>query len=117
MAKKKKNNVNQIEDNINNLTDTLEKLTSSLGPLMAFSDLGKNLNKLKTTIPKPNSENEGETCIHGNAWHSECSECNGLSITDDIFALVTQYKDDAKLGAAVRELYKLHTSDSDDTEE
>ena len=49
--------------------------------------------------------NEGETCMHGNAWHSECSDCNEMNLLDDVFELVKKYPSDADLGKMVRELY------------
>ena len=52
---------------------------------------------------------EGETCMHGNSWHSECSECNTNSLLDDIFKLIDEYPNDADLGKALRGLYNLYT--------
>ena len=39
--------------------------------------------------------NEGETCMHGNAWHSECSDCNEMNLLDDIFELIKKCHSDA----------------------
>ena len=43
--------------------------------------------------------------MHGNAWHSECSDCNEMNLLDDVFELVKKYPSDADLGKMVRELY------------
>ena len=66
-------------------------------------------------------QNEGETCMHGNAWNSNCSECDEMETTDnvlfDVFELVGEYPNDAELGAKVREFYNSYTTNSDNTEE
>ena len=59
------------------------------------------------------TKDEGETCIHGNSWHSECMECNSESLIDDIFSLVGEYNNDSELGAKVRELYNSYNTNSD----
>ena len=53
--------------------------------------------------------NEGETCMHGNAWHSECSDCNEMNLLDDIFELIKKCHSDADLGRAIKGLYNLYT--------
>jgi thiol-disulfide isomerase/thioredoxin len=117
MSDDKQKDLEQIEKNINNLSNTLEKLTGNLGPLMDFSDLGKSMEKLKNVVPKSPSvkEDDGETCIHGNSWHSGCSDCDGMSAMDHVFQLVEEYPNDMELGKAIRELYNM--TNSDKTEE
>ena len=63
----------------------------------------------KVLTVNPNN-NEGETCIHNNSWHSECMLCNSESLIDDIFSLVREYSNNSELGAKVRELYYVHTN-------
>ena len=119
--------LNDIEKNISELSKTLEKLTKDIAPILNISDLGKNIDKLKNSIPKveteedpddsDNTTNEGETCMHGNSWNSECSDCGELGLVDHLFSLVEQYPDDSDLGKQVREIYNYHQKLTDNTEE
>ena len=68
----------------------------------------------KDVDDKYSSTNEGETCMHGNSWHSECMECNSESLIDDIFSLVREYSNDFELGAKMRELYNSYTTTNSD---
>jgi hypothetical protein len=103
-----------LEDNINSLAASLEKLTSQISPLMDFTDISKEIDSLKKTIP--NMGKDGETCAHGNSWHSGCSECESMTELDVVFALVEEFPNDAELGFKVREMYNLY-NDSDNTED
>ena len=127
MAKTKKNKyknpVDKIEENIENISKTVDKLTSSLGPLMDFRDLGKKIEELKNLAPtKENmesmiNENEGETCMHGNSWNSECSDCNSMDAFDHIIVLSDEYPNDAEFGGKVRAICNKYKEMMGDTEE
>ena len=114
-----KDNTKDIEKNISELNNTIEELTNSIGPLMDFRNIEKQIELLKDIVPTAENikNSEGETCMHGNSWNSECSECSELNLIDNIFLLVKQYPDDADLGKAFRELYNSYSGDSDKTEE
>ena len=117
-----KDELKDIEDELSSLGDTIAELADKVEPLFDFRDMGKQIEKLKKVIPTAeNIENmkgeEGETCMHGNSWHSECSLCNSDSLIDDVFELVESTPNDAELGAKMRELYHSYSDDSDDTEE
>ena len=110
----------KMKKDIKSMTDSLKKLEEEIKPLFDFNDLTKQLKSLKTVTAesmKHLKDNEGETCMHGNSWHSECSDCNDINTIDDVFLLVEEFPNDAELGAAVRQLYWEHHTDSDDTED
>ena len=117
-----KDELKDIEDELSSLGDTITELADKVEPLFDFRDIGKQIEKLKKVIPTTDNiedmkGEEGETCMHGNSWHSECSLCNSDSLIDDVFELVESTPNDAELGAKVRELYNSYTTDSDNTEE
>lgn len=57
--------------------------------------------------------NDGSTCTHDNAWHSECKGCSDNSLIDDIFLLVRENPNDSRLGAKMREFYNSYTENND----
>ena len=57
--------------------------------------------------------NDGNTCIHDKAWHSECRGCNKNSLIDDVFLLVRDNPNDSRLGAKMREFYNSYTENAD----
>jgi hypothetical protein len=124
MAKKKTKKIPEIDMSaleglgaqISGLASNLEE---QLKPLMQMGDLQSHIEKLKKTTEeaakqsKSNSnssssddaivqENEGDTCMHGNSWHSECVECNDLMLIDNIFDAVTTTPNDQELGGIIR---------------
>jgi len=114
----------KIEKNISDLGNTITELADKVEPLINFRNLEKQIEKLKDVVPT--AENiekmtgkEGDTCMHGNAWHSECSECNEMDRCHCLITreLIEEYPDDADLGKEIRELYNSYTGDSDKTEE
>ena len=122
MSKKKtKLNIDGLKDlesKINNLTSELE---DKIKPILNFDKLQSTIDDLSKAFNSKNNsskdKNEGESCIHGNSWHSECSECNSDSLIDDIFELVESTPNDSELGAKIREFYNSYTNTSDNTEE
>ena len=117
MASKK---TSDLKNQINDMEASLLKLQEEIKPLFDFDDLGKQISILKKTTRQNLDKmpsNMGETCIHGNSWHSNCSDCDESHTIDDIFLLVEEYPNDTKLGEKVRELYNHYMSDSDNTEE
>ena len=113
-------NTQKLKDQLSDMEKSLLKLKDEIEPLFNFEDLGKQVELLKKTTAnnlKKMPDNMGETCMHGNAWHSNCSECDESHTIDDIFLLVEEFPNDAELGAKVRELYNHHMPNSDKTEE
>ena len=111
-----KDNNKEIKDDLSELNDSLSELAKKLKPLINFDEMEKQINELKDIMPNLKNK-EGETCMHGNSWHSECSLCNNNSLIDDIFELVESTPNDSELGAKMRELYNSYTNNSDDTED
>ena len=117
MATKK---TKDLKNQLSKMEESLLELQNQIEPLFDFDDLGKQIEILKKTTTKnlkKMPDNMGETCMHGNSWHSNCSECDELHTIDDIFLLVEEFPNDAELGAKVRELYNHYISDSDNTKE
>ena len=111
-----------VSKTVNALEDTIKGLDEVLKPLMNFTNLGKLTDDLKKTLDAddiitPSTEGEGETCMHGNAWNSECADCQEIGLIDSVFDLVKAYPNDQELGQKVRELYNTFNTDSDNTEE
>jgi len=115
-----KKTIKEIEKELNNLEEGLSTFANELIPNLDFSSMAKDIEKLRNYTSasiQHNIQHEGETCMHGNSWHSECTECNEMSTIDDVFELVEDTPNDAELGAKVRELYHSYTTDSDNTKE
>ena len=115
-----KKEADKIKQDLSSLQDSLEDMVDELKPLLNLNSMEKDLAKIKSFANKSikdKRQNEGETCMHGNSWHSNCSECDELHTIDDIFLLVEEFPNDAELGAKVRELYNHYISDSDNTKE
>ena len=109
-----------LKKQLSDMEKSLLKLQDEIQPLFNFDDLGKQVEILKKTTAsnlKKMPNDMGETCIHGNSWHSNCSDCDESHTIDDIFLLVEEYPNDTELGEKVRELYNHYMSDSDNTKE
>ena len=83
---------------------------------MNFDDIEKQINELKDVMPTSSKNKEGETCMHGNAWHSGCSDCDEMNAIN-VLELIEKYKSDAGLGKAIRKIYKDYINDSNKTKE
>ena len=117
MAKKKKktefdiSSLKGLGDQITNITSTLEE---QLKPLMDLTNLESEIEKLKNaTANKPNPtqpkeedpypDKEGETCMHDNAWYSNCSECDAFDMVDVMLDAVATTPNDEELGKKIRD--------------
>ena len=117
--------INDIEKNISKLNETLEKLTENISPILDISNMGNTIEKLKNSIPtvetedspdsKDETNDEGETCMHNNSWHSNCSDCEELNTIDDIFTLVENTPNDMELGKKIRQIYFCYKNDNADS--
>jgi hypothetical protein len=131
MAKKKNKKIPEFDiSSIKNLTDEISGITGDieeqLKPLMQLNDLQSHIDKLKNTYEtasdtiknktNSSSEDEGETCAHGNAWHSGCVECDDLSLIDNIFDIVDNTPNDMELGGKIRTICNEFRKDYTDTE-
>ena len=115
-----KKNIKDIEKELSKLEDGLSTFANELIPNLDFNNMAKDIEKLRSHTSasiQHNIQLEGETCMHGNSWHSTCTECDEMSTMDDVFELVESTPNDAELGAKVRELYNSYTTNSDNTEE
>ena len=114
-------------DGLKNLESTLTELTSDLEeklkPMLNFDKLQDTLNNFTDIVnnrdkTKGKAKDEGETCMHDNSWHSNCSDCEELNTIDDLFTLVENTPNDMELGKKIRQIYWAYTnSDADSGDE
>ena len=108
-----------ISKQISGLTNKIEK---ELQPLMELNDLESSIEQIKNVVnmtkdikDSSSSEDEGETCMHDNSWHSNCSDCEELNTIDDLFTLVENTPNDKELGKKIRQIYWAYTNDNADS--
>ena len=104
------------------IEDMASKIEEQLKPLMDLSNITNSIEKLKDLIPKekPNVDlkDEGETCMHNNSWHSNCSDCDELNTIDGLCTLVEDTRNDKELGKKIRQIYWAYkNSDADSVDE
>ena len=131
--------LNDMDKGLGNVSDTIKKEAAKATDTNSdsFRNLGDMISKLKsmTTDIKPNdvvddlTEDdfginpedinidsvidippvEGETCMHGNSWHSTCSECDYLDNIEGFMKylgeMISETPNNMKLGKKVRSLY------------
>ena len=76
-------------------------------------------NTMDTTPPPI----DGETCMHGNSWHSNCSDCDDLDdyevVLNEFEHLIKTTPNDKELGKKIRDFYnkwiELNEDNSDNT--
>ena len=124
MAKKKTKKISDVDfsalkglgDQISGITNSLEE---QLKPLMDLTNLESEIEKLKNSyktasdVVKEATENkeeetpypdkEGETCMHDNAWYSNCSECDAFDMVDIMLDAVATTPNDEELGKKIRD--------------
>ena len=137
--KKLKKELEDIEGNINQLSDDLEGMVNQLNSIPkieGFDGLEQTIEQLKTAIPsmtditaeekiKDNKQSivppvDGETCMHGNSWHSNCADCSVLDdleiIVLEISNMIENEPNDAELGRKIRDFHNIwNEHHSDDT--
>ena len=128
-----------IENNISKLSGELEGMVNQLNSIPnieGFNGLEETISELKTAIPsmkditteekiKAKKQSivppvEGETCMHGNSWHSNCADCGILDdlevIVLEISNMIENEPNDAKLGKKIRDFHNTwNEHHSDDT--
>ena len=120
MVHKLNKELTNLADQIKPLTDEsmsdMDKMASSISKLKTFvptADNKDNLTKeykdktdnINTKIPPV----DGETCMHGNSWHSNCMECDQLDDTEialnEMGNLIEKEPNDKELGRIIRDFY------------
>ena len=104
-----------LESTLSNITSDLE---SQIKPILNFDKLQStidNMNKAYNSKVKDSPKDEGETCMHNNSWHSNCSDCEELNSIDDLFTLVENTPNDMELGEKIRKIYWAYTNDNADS--
>ena len=121
---KKKLDISGLENIAEQISGLSSKLENELKPLMDFNDLGKSIERLKGAVSDAKeftnsntntTKDEGETCMHDNSWHSNCSDCEELNTIDDIFTLVENTPNDMELGKKIRQIYFCYKNDNADS--
>ena len=131
MVHKLNKELTNLADQIKPLTDEsmsdMDKMASSISKLKTFvptADNKDNLTKeykdktdnINTKIPPV----DGETCMHGNSWHSNCADCGVLDdlevIVLEISNMIENEPNDAELGRKIRDFHNIwNEHHSDDT--
>ncbi len=132
----------KLQKDAEKLTKELEDLSKALEPLSdmeSFIDIdefSKSIDKLKDFAPTNKEVEElteddfgtippvdGETCMHGNSWHSNCSDCDDLDdmevVLNEIGNLIENEPNDKRLGEKIRDFYnkwlEFNQNNSDNT--
>ena len=120
-----------IDNQLSKFKEGMKEATDKVSDSFNFRDLSSTISKLEkmsvnvngtqynnnTTVPPV----EGETCMHGNSWNSNCSDCDTTDTIETqlqtIWDIVEVTPNDKELGKIIREEYfqwKKATPDSDD---
>ena len=121
MSKSKKSKLNidtsGLEGLSEELTNMTKKLETELKPLMDLNNLESEIEKLKDSVAmaskhkntkedNPYPDREGDTCMHGNAWNSNCAECDAFDVVDAMMDIVKTTPNDKELGSKIRQFAK-----------
>ena len=139
----KKKELKDIEKGVNDLTNSLNDMADKFGnfdmPLVNLNDMEKTINSLKDIIPKKDNTTDdvedlteddfgvetppvdGETCMHGSSWHSNCSDCDDMDdkevVLNEIENLIKTEPNDKELGKKIRDFYNKFNDYREDKEE
>ena len=115
-------------DNLGSVFDNFDPMDNKYSNI---NNMEKAINQLKDILPiKPEEDDidttappvDGETCLHGNSWHSNCSDCDNLDdievVVNEIENLIKTEPNDKELGKKVRNFYNNwieYNEDNSDT--
>ena len=124
MSKSKKTEgIKEIEKALNDINTQIDEWTKHLDPLgetgLDLNNMEKAINDLKGHVPTKKSNEEtidttpppidGETCMHGNSWHSNCMECDSLDdyeiALNEMENIINTEPNDKELGRKIRDFY------------
>ena len=87
------------------MEDSITKLKSFVTPVPKSDDVTDEPTTMDTTPPPI----DGETCMHGNSWHSNCSECDDLDdmeiALNEMGNIIDTEPNDKELGKKIRDFY------------
>tara|TARA_Y100000593_G_scaffold29790_1_gene59043 strand:+ start:57 stop:494 length:438 start_codon:yes stop_codon:yes gene_type:complete len=90
----------QMEQSISQLKDLVKPDNPHFG-----APTPKKKTNINTTPPPI----DGETCMHGNSWHSNCSECDDLDdmeiALNEMGNIIDTEPNDKELGKKIRDFY------------
>ena len=127
MAKEIKKELDNINETITKLGDDMEAMLDTLDGIEEITDISgleASINKLKNATPTKKNNNvppvDGETCMHGNSWHSNCMECDEMDDAEialnEMGNIIDTTPNDKQLGEKIRDFYnKWVETNSDDT--
>ena len=117
--------LNDMDKGLGNVTDTIKKEAAKATDTNSesFRNLGDMISKLKsmttdikpedigedTTIDSSIEDTQGDTCMHGSSWNSNCSECDYLDNIEGFMKylgeVISETPNNMELGKKVRSLY------------
>ena len=135
----KQKDLEDLQKNFKQLENELTDMVKNLGDITKFNDLSEEIQNLKN-IGNPPTTNEvtdeptntmdttpppidGETCMHGNSWNSNCSECDDLDDVEvalnEMGNIIDNEPNDTLLGQKIRDFYhkwiEFNETNSDNT--
>ena len=131
-------NKDDIPEGMEDTINELKKLTSEIDKFAEqfediediganFSHIEKSINELKDNMPITTEEKidttpppiDGETCMHGNSWHANCSDCDELDNVEialnEMENIIKNEPNDKELGKKIRDFYNKWKEIEDDT--
>ena len=115
----------QINKEVGGMMDSIKDITK--GPVSEFGNMEKSINQLKNLVdptdinfgaPTPKKKTnidttpppiDGETCMHGNSWHANCAQCDGLDdmeiALNEMGNIIDTNPNDKLLGRKIRDFY------------
>ena len=121
----KQKDLEDLQKNFKQLENELTDMVKNISDITKFNDLSEEIQNLKN-IGNPPTTNEvtdeptntmdttpppidGETCMHGNSWNSNCSECDDLDDVEitlnEIANIIETTPNDKELGKKIRDFY------------
>tara|TARA_R100000152_G_C6735137_1_gene159391 strand:- start:214 stop:681 length:468 start_codon:yes stop_codon:yes gene_type:complete len=135
---KEEKGLEELKQNLKTLESELTNMAKSMGEVSNFNDLSEEIAKLKT-MGKPNKDIpveglteddfgtemdttpppiDGETCMHGNSWNSNCSDCDDLDnievVLNEMADIIDNEPNDTKLGKKIRDFYNKYQEFNED---
>ena len=108
-------------ENLQKLTEDLDEMANKIDNVenigANFDYIEKSISQLKNNMPVAKEEKmdttpppvDGETCMHGNSWHSNCSDCDDLDDVEitlnEIANIIETTPNDKELGKKIRDFY------------
>ena len=116
----KQKDLEDLQKNFKQLETELTDMVKNISDITKFNDLSEEIQNLKNmgnpstneptntmdTTPPPV---DGETCMHGNSWNSNCSDCDDMDDVEvalnEMGNIIDNEPNDTLLGQKIRDFY------------